>query len=452
MAEKKLDDRYLPLVLDVVDQGIFTVDPEGKISSFNKAAEAITGYTADEVAGLQCSAVFRTDLCKTVCPLRKSIASRTRIQNRSTVILSKDGRPVPISISTAPLETTEGELLGGVEIFKDRSHIEALERKLDGKYRFEDILSKSPLMHRIFHILPMVAESASTILITGASGTGKELLAKAIHNHGPRKRKAFVAINCAAIPETLLESELFGYKKGAFTDARKDRAGRIAQAEGGTLFLDEVGDLPMTLQVKLLRFLQEKTFEPLGSGDPVHANVRVITATHRNLEAMVEKGEFRKDLFFRLNVLQIDLPSLKERSEDIPLLARHFIQRFRKATGKAIEGLSSEAMTALLKHEFPGNIRELENLIERAFILCEESVIGLESLPPAISGLMPGAELPTDMDEGLKGLDRIEAEAIRTALARHGGNRTRAARDLGVHRTTLIRKIAKYRIEEASNA
>lgn len=445
MKKLKLDDRYFPLVLDAVDYGIFTVDPNGKITSFNKGAEVITCYSADEVIGRQCSEVFRTNRCNTVCPLRRSIASRSKIENRAVKILSKDGRPIPISISTAPLETPIGELLGGVEIFRDRSHVEALQRKLDDKYRFEDILSKSPRMHQIFYILPMVAESTSTILITGASGTGKELLAKAIHNHGPRKKKAFVAINCAALPETLLESELFGYKKGAFTDARKDKSGRVAQAEGGTLFLDEVGDLPMTLQVKLLRFLQEKTFEPLGSSEPINADVRVITATHRNLESMVERGEFRKDLFFRLNVLQIDLPSLRNRTEDIPLLAQHFIQRFRKATGKAIEGLTSEAMAALLKHDFPGNIRELENLIERAFILCEDSVIGIESLPQSVSGVTL-AQAPTP-HESLGGLERIEADAIRTALARHGGNRTRAAKDLGIHRTTLIRKLKHYGLE-----
>ncbi|MEW6757483.1 MAG: sigma 54-interacting transcriptional regulator [Acidobacteriota bacterium] len=434
----RLDARYFPLLLDVVDQGIFTVDQGGRITSFNRAAQSITGYAEEEVLGLQCSAVFKTDLCHTVCPLRRSIASRERLQNREVRIHAKDGRTIPISISTAPLATASGKLLGGVEVFKDLSHIVDLRRKIDGQYQFEDIVSRNPQMHRIFAILPLVAESSSTILITGASGTGKELLAKAIHNHGPRKRKPFVALNCAALPETLLESELFGYRKGAFTDARHDRLGRVAQAQQGTLFLDEVGDLPMALQVKLLRFLQEKTYEPLGSNVPVRADVRVITATHRDLASMVRLGAFREDLYFRLNVLQIQLPPLKDRPEDIPLLTRHFIQRYREATGKPIESATSEAMAALLRHDFPGNIRELENIIERAFILCREKEVGIEHLPfrEAFAGASSASPPASGGSLGI-----LEAEAIRSALARSKGNRTRAARELGIHRTTLIRKL-----------
>jgi transcriptional regulator with PAS, ATPase and Fis domain len=283
-----------------------------------------------------------------------------------------------------------------------------------------------------------VAESKSTILITGPSGTGKELLAKAIHNHGQTRKRSFVAVNCAALPETLLESELFGYRKGAFTDARRDRPGRIAQAEGGTLFLDEIGDLSKALQVKLLRFLQEKNYEPLGSTTTVKADVRVITATHRDLAAMVRDGMFRKDLYFRLNVLQITLPPLNRRREDIPLLTRHFIQRFREATGKAIQDLSPRALAALMRYDFPGNIRELENIIERAFILCNKREIELDSLPPEVAGQEAAGGSP-EITGG--SLDFLEYEAIRSALARHGGNRTRAAKELGIHRTTLIRRL-----------
>ncbi len=437
--EKGLDTRYFPLVLDVVDQGIFTVDPEGHITSFNKAAELITGYSAGEVLGRECSSVFRTNLCSTVCPLRQSIASRARLRNREVRISTKDGRSIPISISTAPLETVSGQLLGGVEVFMDLSHFEDLRRKLDGKYRFGDILSRDPEMHRIFDMLPRVAQSESTILICGATGTGKELLAKAIHSNGPRRRRAFVPVNCAALPETLLESELFGYRKGAFTDAKRDKLGRIAQAEGGTLFLDEVGDLPMSLQVKLLRFLQEKTYEPLGSTFSIKADVRVITATNRDLKKMVGEGVFRADLYFRLNVLQITLPPLRERSEDIPLLARHFIQRFRQVTGKAIEGLSADAMAALMEYDFPGNIRELENIIERAFIICDEREIPATALPPqAFNGPLRTGDR-AGPEPG--GLERLERDAIKAALDRRGGNRTRAAKDLGIHRTTLVRKL-----------
>ncbi len=439
--DKKLDTRYFPLLLDVVDQGVFTVDPNGKISSFNKAAERITGYTAREVVGVDCSSVFKTNLCNTVCPLRRSISAKARIRNREVRIHTKDGRAIPISISTAPLETEGGELVGGVEVFKDLSHIEHLRRKLDSNYQFEDIVSRNAEMHRIFDILPLAAESMSTILVSGASGTGKELVAKALHNHGPRKKKPFVAVNCAALPETLLESELFGYRKGAFTDAKRDRLGRIAQAEGGTLFLDEVGDMPIPLQVKFLRFLQERTYEPLGSSTPISADVRVIAASNRELDAMVREGAFREDLYFRLNVLQITLPPLHKRPEDIPLLTRHFIQRFRQATGKAIEGIADEAMSALISYAFPGNIRELENIIERAFILCGENEIGLSSLPPQVLEAYERTGRRPPSEEGR--LDRLEVEAINQALARHNGNRTRAARDLGIHRTTLIRKLKR---------
>ena len=439
--DMRLDIRYFPLVLDVVEQGIFTVDPGGRISSFNKAAEVITGYTATEVLGRECSSVFRTNLCNTVCPLRRSIASRERLQNERVRIVTKDGRPVPISISTAPLESPAGELLGGVEVFTDLSHVEDLKRKLNGQYHFGDVVTRSPDMRRILDMLPMVAESSSTILINGLTGTGKELLAKAIHAHGPRRRKPFVAVNCAALPETLLESELFGYRKGAFTDAKRDRMGRIAQAEGGTLFLDEVGDLSIPLQVKLLRFLQEKTYEPLGSTVSLKADVRVITATNRDLEHMVREGTFRSDLYFRLNILQITLPPLSQRREDVPLLTQHFVQRFRQATGKNIEGLSAEAMAALMNYEFPGNIRELENIIERAFILCGERQIALAHLPSTV--VQAGERPALHALQNAGALDSVEGAAIRAALERHKGNRTRAARELGIHRTTLLRKLKR---------
>ena len=446
--ENKLDGRYFSLVLDVVDEGVFTVDRKGVITSFNRAAELITGFRQEDVIGRECSSVFQTAICTTACPLRRSIASGEHIRQREVVIRTADGRAIPISISTAPLATSAGTLLGGVEIFKDLSHIKALRRKLDDLHQFEDIVSCNSDMHRIFQILPAVSESSSTILITGASGTGKELLAKAIHNHGPRRKRPFVAVNCAALPETLLESELFGYRRGAFTDAKRDKAGRIGQAEGGTLFIDEVGDMPKPVQIKLLRFLQEKTYEPLGANVSLKADVRVITATHRDLEVLVREGAFRKDLYFRLNVLQIALPPLAARAEDIPLLTRHFIQRFRETTGKPIEGISPEAMAALMCYGFPGNIRELENLIERAFILCSDREVQLECLPAHVAESMEGGR---KKGAGAADLTGMEMEAINAALERHGGNRTLAARQLGIHRTTLLRKMKRHGVQEPAH-
>jgi PAS domain S-box-containing protein len=450
MSGSQLDSRYFPLLLDVIDQSIFTIDKNGSITFFNRAAEELTGYKAGEILGKQCSDVFRTELCDRGCPLRQTIRSGHRAVGRRVPIRVKDGRFIPVSVTTALLCTESGEILGGVEVIKDLSSLVHLKRQLDGKYCFEDIISRNPKMQRIFELLPLVAQSDSTALILGASGTGKELVAKAIHHQSNSNDRPFVAVNCAAMPETLMESELFGYIKGAFTDAKRDKPGRIAQADGGTLFLDEVGDLPLKIQVKLLRFLQERAYEPLGASFTTRADVRIISATHRDLDQMVEAGTFRQDLYYRLNVMQFHLPPLRERTEDIPLLVQHFIRRFRHITGKKIEGITDNALSLMLHYAFPGNIRELENLIERAFILCQGPLITEEHLPHAITDVPdlhrwqqagPAlAEVPLDP------LKQSELRTIQRALRRNGGNRSRTALDLGIHRSTLIRKIKLYGI------
>jgi PAS domain S-box-containing protein len=441
MESRRLDSRFFPLVLDVVGQGVFTVDRDGRITSFNRVAEEITGYTAEEVIGEQCASIFRTELCDQECPLGRAIRSRGRIRAREVEIEAKDGRKIRISVDTAPLETRTGRLIGGVEVITDLSPLQGLRRALSDRYRFEDIISKNAEMHRIFSILPLAAESHSTVLITGPSGTGKELVARSIHNHGPRSKRRFVAVNCAALPETLLESELFGYVKGAFTGARTDRPGRIARAEKGTLLIDEVADLPKHLQVKLLRFLQERVYEPLGSTESVRADVRILAATNRDLPTMVKSGEFREDLFYRLNVVQITLPPLRERTEDIPLLVRHFIGRFRLETGRSITGITDDALAALARYSFPGNVRELENIIERAFVLCPGEQICLADLAEHIVRSV-GSQVRLAGEQG--GLEQAESTAIRDALDRHAGNRTHAAAELGIHRSTLIRKLKRY--------
>jgi len=436
-----LDPRYVPLVLDVLDLGVFTVDERTHITSFNRAAELITGFEASQAIGLRCADVFRTNLCATVCPLRQSIASGEPLRNREVSITRRDGRVVPISVSTAPLLTPEGELLGGVEVFRDLTQMVDLRRKLSGRFTVEDVIGKSPPMQRVLDLLPVVAESDSTILITGASGTGKELVARTIHQLGPRGKAPFVAFNAAAIPETLLESELFGYKRGAFTGARKDKPGRIASAEGGTLLLDEIGDLPPNVQVKVLRFLENRVYEPLGANSSETADLRVIAATNQNLEELVRKGEFRQDLFFRLNVLEIELPPLADRPEDLPLLVEHFVRAHRATTGKPIVSLSPKALEKLVAYPFPGNVRELENIVERGFILCQGEQIEEEHLPPAVrTGKGRGMAAPT------ASLEAGEAQSIRLALERNEGNRTHTARELGIHRTTLLRKIKRLGI------
>ncbi|MFH2009502.1 MAG: sigma 54-interacting transcriptional regulator [bacterium] len=445
VKSSRLDSRFLPLVLDVVNHGIFTVDHDRIITSFNRAAEIITGHREEMVLGHQCAEIFKTSLCHSTCPLQRSIDTRHRIADQEVEIQTRDGRIIPISVSTAPLQTKAGKLIGGVEIFTDLSPLQHLRRRLEDRYRFDDIISKNPQMHRIFRVLPLAAESHSTVLVTGPSGSGKELVAKALHNQGPRRRRPFVAVNCAALPDTLLESELFGYRKGAFTDAQKDKPGRIAQAEGGTLFIDEIAELPRPLQVKLLRFLQDRVYEPLGATSSIQADVRVIAATNRNLETMVADGSFREDLYYRLNVLEITLPPLHARQEDIPLLVRHFIDRFRLTTGKHIEGLTTDAMATLLRYSFPGNVRELENIIERAFILCQSVQISSADLPSQVASVP--VERPTPDAEALTGLDQVEREALYQALTRHGGNRTHAAGELGIHRSTLIRKLKRYGVQ-----
>ncbi len=404
---KALDPRYFPLILDVLDQGLFTVDGNTCITSFNQAAERITGYAADEVIGIRCAEVFRTDLCDQVCPLRLSIASRRPTRNREINIKSRDGRAIPISVSTAPLLTRGGKLLGGVEVFRDLTQIQDLKRRIDAQYRLSDIIGKSPAMRRIFELLPLVAPSDSTVLVTGPSGTGKELIARS-------------------------------YKRGAFTDAKRDKPGRIAAAEGGTLFLDEIGDLPRLTQVKLLRFLQDRVYEPLGSNSSVRANVHVIAATNRDLLELVRTGTFREDLYFRLNVVQIEIPPLCQRAEDVPLLVNHYVRLFRESTGKAIQGLSEEAMARLMGYAFPGNVRELENVIERAFIMCQGDRVGVEHLPASV--VQSAAPTVTILPSGTS-IAAAEIGAVRAALERNHGNRTRAAADLGIHRTTLIRKL-----------
>jgi PAS domain S-box-containing protein len=440
----KLDSRYLAMVLDVVSQGIFTINSVGTITYFNKAAARITGYREEEVLGRPCHEVLRADICGANCPLKQSIKTRREINDSRHTITAKDGRSIPIQLTAAPLETQTGKLIGGVQVFNDISHLEKLKRKLDERYRFDDIISKNSRMQSIFDILPQVAESASTVLITGESGTGKELIAKAVHSHSPRRDAPFIAVNCAAMPESLLESELFGYKKGAFTDAKQNKPGRIAAAEGGTLFLDEVGDLAKPLQVKILRFLQERMYEPLGGTLSVKSDVRVIAATNRDLGAMVSEGTMREDLYYRLNVMEINLPPLRHRSDDIPQLVDHFIHHFNSITGRAIDGIEERALAILMHYPFPGNIRELENLIERAFILCSGNRIAVENLPEVVRNSV--IKQQAEQSRGSR-IRSMEIETIREALNKHNGNRSKAADELGIHRVTLLRKMKKYELD-----
>jgi transcriptional regulator with PAS, ATPase and Fis domain len=334
--------------------------------------------------------------------------------------------------------------VGGVETFRDLTVIHELRKELEKQHSFGDIISKNENMRRLFSILPHVAQSDTTVLIEGASGTGKELFARAIHNNSGRKKGPFVAVNCGALPDTLCESELFGYKAGAFTDAKKDKPGRFALAQDGTIFLDEIGDVSPTVQVRLLRVLEQRVYEPLGSTRTVHANVRVITATHRDMEEMVRQGKFRKDLLYRINVIKLSLPPLSERREDIPLLVDHFVARFNHLTGQEALGLTQEAMAALMLHDWPGNVRELENAIEHAFVMRKEALIRLRDLPAHLVPENHTMLVPTGLT-----LKEMEKRAIQEALERNDWKRVATARELGIDKNTLRRKIKRLNIMEA---
>jgi len=436
-------DRFFNVILNSIADGVFTTDNDGKITFINKAGQEITGFSSKEAVGRYCFDVFRADICQSRCALKDTLKTKKEIIDLPATILKKGGQKVPISISTAVLKNERGQIIGGVETFRDLSVIEELKKELFEKYTLGDIISKNYLIHDIFSILPNIAESDSTVLIKGASGTGKELFAKAIHNLSRRKTKPFIKVNCGALPDTLLESELFGYVKGAFTDAKKDKPGRFALANEGTIFLDEVGDMSPSLQVKLLRVLQEREYEPLGSISPRKTDVRIIAATNKDLSKLVNEGKFRDDLFYRLNVVKIDLPSLSQRREDIPLLIDAFIQKFNAKMGKQIVGVSDQALRLLLKHDYPGNVRELENIIEHAFVLCKGERIDFDCLPKEITEGQKGENPFMPLQEETP-FEKAETEVIEKILKKYDGNRIKTAQELGIDRTTLWRKIKKY--------
>ncbi len=432
------------IILESISDGVFTVDHTWNIMSFNRAAEEITGISRNEAIGKPCWEVFRSNMCEGDCALRRTMKEGKSLVSTSTYIVNSRKKRIPIAVSTSLLKNEKGEVLGGVETFRDLSLVEELRKELNSRFQMGDMVSRSPSMQKIFELIPQVAATDSTVLIQGETGTGKELLARAIHNSSLRKDKPFIAINCGALPDTLLESELFGYKAGAFTNAVKDKPGHFAVAEGGTILLDEIGDVSSAFQVRLLRVLEEHEFQPLGAVKSEKADVRIIAATNKDLSGMVDAGEFRQDLFYRINVVRMVLPPLRERMEDVPLLIERFITRMNRLRGKSISGIDREALEILMSHSFPGNIRELENMIEHAFVLCADGFIQPQHLPGNLT--FPALQ-PTGQDSLNEAMKTTEARAIMDALRRNEYNRQAAALELGMHKSTLFRKIKKLGIK-----
>jgi len=443
ITNKELDPNATQIILESISDGVFTVDHNWKITSFNRAAEEITGIAREEAIGRHCWEVFRSNMCEVDCALKKTMKENKSFVSTATYIITGQQKRIPITVSTSPLKNKNGEILGGVETFRDHSLVEELRKELFSRFQMGDMVSSSEKMQKIFNILPQIAESDSTVLLEGETGTGKELTARAIHNLSPRKNEPFVAINCGALPDTLLESELFGYKAGAFTNAVKDKPGHFALAEGGTIFLDEISDTSPAFQVRLLRVLEEREFQPLGGVKKVTANIRIIASSNKTLSEMVDKGLFRQDLFYRINVVRLKLPPLRERMEDIPLLMDFFINKYNRIKGKAVSGVDKDVVESLMAHQFPGNIRELENIMEHAFVLCSEGNIQLQHLP----GYLSLSSVSTDeckIENDL--IKSAEIKVITEALKRNHYNRKAAAADLGIHKSTLFRKINKLGI------
>lgn len=428
----------LQTIVENISDGVFSVDLDFKITFLNKAAQAITRFSAQEALGKPCKDVFQTSACDNNCPLKTTLATGNPIINNPVCIKDKKGKRIPISISTALLKDSHGAIIGGVETFRDLDLARRLQEEVERQSSFEEMVSRNKEMRELFAILPTIAKSESAVLIEGESGTGKELVARALHSLSDRRSRPFVGVNCGALPDTLLESELFGYVAGAFTDARKNKKGRFALAEKGTLFLDEIGNISSAMQVKLLRVLQEKEYEPLGSTETHRADVRIVTASNVPLDRMVSDGNFRADFFYRINVVKVTLPPLRDRREDIPLLIDHFVEQFNRLHRRDLPGVSQATLEILMRYDYPGNIRELENIIEHAFVLCTQGIIKPEHLPKHMQTreTVPAIEVASTLGE-------MESLFLIAALKRNNWSRKATAQEIGVDPSTLYRKIKK---------
>jgi PAS domain S-box-containing protein len=432
-------------VLDSVAEGVFTVDRDGMVTSVNRTAEQILGCAADDILGQRAADRFPAEICDTGSPLDETLRTGRVVRNRELVVALADRKAIPLSVCTGPFRDEHGATLGAVCTFRDLREIERIAEERRRRTPFLGIIGKHARMREIFDMVEMIKDSDSTVLLQGESGTGKGLFARALHSLSPRERKPFVKVSCAALPETLLESELFGHEKGAFTGAIRERKGRFELADKGTIFLDEIGDLSPTVQVKLLRVLQEQQFERLGGNETIQVDVRVIAATHRVLPHLMREGKFREDLYYRLNVIPIHLPALRERKTDIPLLVEYLLERFAAKEKGRVVSLSPRAMSALMDHDWPGNVRELENVLEHAIVCSRGGAIEPDAFPSSIVGRQTDpAQHRKRSRASASAMD--ERDALLRALEASRWNRGLAAARLRIDRTTLWRKMRRWSI------
>jgi len=440
------DDRRLKIILDNLDIGVLTVDRGGHITFFNNRVETITGFNRGDVLGKSCSMIFGNASSHDMLLFNETIADGQARSSTEGEIKTREGQAIPMRANYMALKNEDGRIVGGLATIADLSLKYQFNSEIKGRYTFYDMVGKDPAIVKIFEIVPVVASSDATILIEGPTGTGKDVLVKVIHNAGQRSKKPLVKVNCAALPDNLLESEMFGYVKGAFTGAETDKPGRFQEADGGTIFLDEIGDLPLSLQAKLLRVLEDKEFYPLGSRKTTQVDVRIISATNQNLERLVSEKRFREDLFYRLNVMRLDLPPLKDRRGDIPLLISHILKRLCATRDTMVEKFSNNAMEVLLNYDYPGNVRELQNIIEHALIVCQDRIIERNHLPLSLQGGMP-VPLPTEEKRPFdKEIEFSEKTIILDRLQKFNWNKGKTAAALDINRTTLWRKMKKYNI------
>ncbi len=440
-SKEKIEDH----ILDSIGEGVFTVDKTFRINFFNKAAEKITGFKKEEVIGKFCKHVFQSDLCFLDCPISIVLRNNKNIYDFEAKIVSKDGERKPIRLNSAVLFNEENDPTGGVISFRDQSEVEAFRKSFEDETNFYGIIGHSKGMREIFELIKEISESDAPVLIHGESGTGKELIANAIQRSSPRKSKEFVKVNCAVFPDNLLGSELFGHVKGAFTDAHKDRIGRFELSDQGTLFLDEIAEMPIQMQSKLLRILQEGTFERIGESITRSADVRVISATNINIEQALKKGLLREDLFYRLSVIPIKVPPLRERTEDIIPLLNHFMNKFAIIYKKDVKEFDDSAIELLMNYNWPGNVRELENTVEYAFVRTNTNTIQSSKLPSAVRNFSSIGIVKSIDDCIDKSCERTELLKI---LTKHKWNKSQTAKELKVGRTTLWRKMKRLGLIE----